>query len=282
MITEVLQPSIKNSSIRIHNVDAFNSSWKGRFHIHDECEINYILESGMTYIMQDREYDLSSGDIFFVNSNIPHNSIVYKGAKSLLIQFKIDTRSQDVYKSLSRYINNAGLHAAHFKSGTEECEKLKVCLENIIAETTAKNNAYEDFLIAEIYKIIAYLYRYNIIKNPESFFSPEGINKIMPVLEYIHNHYNENISLEDMSNLINVNKSHFCRLFKKAANTSLVDYINFVRISKAESLLISTEHSISEIAELVGFTSGAYFTKIFKRTKSLTPMQYRKYKRQSK
>ncbi len=281
MITEILQPSIKNSSIRILGVHDSDINWKGEFHIHSECEINYILKTGMTYILQDKEYNLNSGDIFFVNSNVPHNSVVYKGTKNLLIQFRIDTRSQDVYKSLSRYINNAGLHAAHFKSGTEECTALTACLENIIRETTVKDNAYEDFLIAEIYKIIAYLYRYDIIKNPESFFSPEGINKIMPVLEYIHNHYKENISLDDMSSLVNVNKSHFCRLFKKAVNTSLVDYINFVRISKAESLLLSTEHSISEISELAGFSSGAYFTKMFKRIKSLTPMQYRKYKRQS-
>ncbi len=280
MITEILQPSIKNSSIRILDVHDADITWKGSFHIHSECEINYILKSGMTYILQDKEYTLNSGDIFFVNSNVPHNSIVYKGAKNLLIQFRIDTRSQNVYKSLSRYINNAGLHAAHFKSGTEECKALTVCLENIIRESQAKDNAYEDFLIAEIYKIIAYLYRFDIIKSPESFFSPEGINKIMPVLEYIHNHYNENISLDQMSALINVNKSHFCRLFKKNVNTSFVDYLNFVRISKAENLLLTTEKSISEIGELTGFGSSAYFTKIFKRLKSCTPMQYRKYKNQ--
>lgn len=280
MLTEILTPSIRNSSIRIVHNKKSDINWTGSFHIHDECEINYILTTGMDYILNDRTYKLNPGDIFFVNGRVPHNSTVYKGTKTLMIQFGIDTRSQNVYKTLSRYVNNSGHGTAHFKKGTRECEELTACLKNIIEESTLKNDSYEDFIIAEIYKIIAILYRYDVIKNPERFFSTDGINKLMPVLEYVHSRYNESISLDEMSGLININKSHFCRLFKKNVNTSFVDYLNFVRISKAENLLLSTEKSISEISELVGFKSGAYFTKIFKRLKSCTPMEYRKYKNQ--
>lgn len=260
------------------SLEKTDEEWECDLHIHDECEISLILQKGISYILNDRKYELNEGDIIFINEKIPHSAIVNKGTECLIIQFRINSYMKNVHEILYQYINNASKDAAYFKSGTEECKKLKECLYNIITETNLKSNAFEDFIIAEIYKMIAILYRYEIIKNPEQFFAIESIERLIPVFDYIHNNYSENISLEKMSKLINVDKSHFCRLFKKTVNTTLLNYINFVRISYSEKLLLTTDLGITEISEIVGFASGAYFTKIFKRIKGCTPMQYRKYK----
>ena len=86
---------------------------------------------------------------------------------------------------------------------------------------------------------------------------------MQPVLSYIDEHYNEKITLEQMSELVNFDKSHFCRVFKRCVNASLVDYINYIRISKAEKLLLSTNKSISEIAEEISKTGITQLFKLF-------------------
>ncbi len=279
MITEIIKPTIKNSSIKVKEIEKTEMPWTCNWHIHDECEMHLILEGGATYFFKDRSYKLKAGDIVFINSNIPHRAIIEKGMKKIFVHFAINVELKNFYKSLSNYINTTSADAAYFTLGTQEYDELRSCLDNIISENAMKNTAYEDYIIAEIYKIIAILYRYDVIKNPESIYHSYGIDKIMPVLDYIHNHYNENISLNKMSDLINIDKSHLCRLFKKSVNSSLVDYVNLIRVAKAESLLLLTEDGISEIAQHVGFDSSAYFSKVFKKIKSCTPSQYRKYKK---
>ena len=98
----------------------------------------------------------------------------------------------------------------------------------------------------------------------------------MPALKFIDTHYNEQISLESLSATTNMNPSYFCRVFKKATNSTFTEYLNFVRVIKSERLLTSNSGSVSDIALDVGFSSVSYFNRIFKRFKSLSPSEYRK------
>ena len=107
------------------------------------------------------------------------------------------------------------------------------------------------------------------------------IIKIMPVLEYIDKHYSEALTLPELSKILNINEYYFCRLFKKMVNTSFVQYLNFVRVCKAEKMLLSTDKSISEISYETGFSSVSYFNRTFKKYKLSTPGNYRKIKYES-
>ena len=278
MNTELLISTIKNPSICLHNIENAKSDSMWDWHIHDEYEMYLTIDGNKTFFVNDKEYNLSSGDIIFINERVPHKTKTFKGCIGYLIQFKSINMTDNVYRYLTYFINNSSLDVSIFKASTAINTELNNCLSNIIKENSERAKSYEDYIKAEVYKIFAILYRYNIIKNPEYFFAANEINKIMPALQYIDKHYSEKISLENISALLNFDKSHFCRIFKKSVNASLVDYINFVRTSKAEKLLRETEKTISDIAEATGFFSAAYFTKMFKRYKSCTPSKYRKYK----
>lgn len=278
MNTELLISTVKNSSICVHDVETAGHDSVWNWHIHEEYEMYMSIDGSKTFCINNNEYTLRKGDIIFINEKIPHKTKTPQGSKGFLIQFKAINEPNSAYKYLIHFINHSSLDVSVFKASTAINAELSNCLTSIIKENTSRAKSFEDFIRAEIYKIFAILYRYDIIKNPECFFVTNEINKILPVLHYIDSHYNEKISLQYVSSLLNFDKSHFCRIFKKSVHTSLVDYINFVRISEAEKLLILTEKTISDIAEATGFVSTAYFTKIFKRYKACTPSQYRKYK----
>ena len=134
------------------------------------------------------------------------------------------------------------------------------------------------FIKSEVLKIFAILYRYNIVADPLSYFNAKNMERILPVLDYVDTHYAEPVSLNQMCKLLNVDKAHFCRIFKKAVNTSFVQYLNFVRVLKAEKLLLSTDKSIAQISEETGFSSPAYFAKTFKLNMSCSPSYYKNIK----
>ena len=84
------------------------------------------------------------------------------------------------------------------------------------------------------------------------------------VLQYIHNHFAEKITLDDLADLEHISKSYLCRQFKKQTGMTVIAYINNLRIDTAKRLLLSTNLSVNEIAYRVGFESPKYFYRAFK------------------
>lgn len=100
-------------------------------------------------------------------------------------------------------------------------------------------------------------------------------------MDYIAAHYAEKLSLEQVSRYVYLNKSYFSELFKKETGINYNDYINQVRIEKACELLVGNRYTLSQIAQIVGFSDQNYFSKIFKRIKGESPKTYQKNYRET-
>ena len=88
-------------------------------------------------------------------------------------------------------------------------------------------------------------------------------------------HYNEDINLETIANIVHLNPSYFSSIFKKEVGVSFSNYLNKIRIEQSKLLLKNTDSSIVEIALEVGFEDQSYFSKVFKNLTKMTPKQYR-------
>jgi two-component system response regulator YesN len=93
---------------------------------------------------------------------------------------------------------------------------------------------------------------------------------------YIKEHFKEDITLTEMAAFTHFSVSHFSTLFKKHTGSSLVNYVNGLKIGEAKRLLMTTSYSVSEITELVGFSTTPYFSRVFKTTVGMSPLEYRK------
>ncbi len=279
MKTEILHPTLANTTIRVHNGRKSNS--EGRWfdwHMHNEFELLIVTEGEKIYYIENNTFPLCEGDIIFLNSNVPHKTFQPGNSRSTHVQFQATINPGDLEKKdfLFHFINHTSTDIAIFKKGTPINAQLSECIIKSSTEHAKQLPSYDLFIKGYVYQILAILYRNNIINNPEDFFSSHNIEKVLPVLNYIDKHFAENVTLDEMSRMLNIDKSYFCRIFKKAVNTTFTDYLNFVRICHAEKLLTTTDKSISEISYQVGFSSLAYFTKTFKEYKNCTPSIYKK------
>ncbi|MFV0563837.1 helix-turn-helix domain-containing protein [Malaciobacter mytili] len=97
-------------------------------------------------------------------------------------------------------------------------------------------------------------------------------NIVNKTLFYIYKNIDTNISLEELAKLNSVSKYHFHRIFKEETKQNLFDFITSIRLQKAANLLITNQYStISEIANMCGYSSHSSFIKAFKQKFSYTP-----------
>lgn len=92
---------------------------------------------------------------------------------------------------------------------------------------------------------------------------------------YISEHFNESITLEDVSSHVHLHPSYFSTMFKQSTGSSFKEYLNMVRIEESKRLLSNTDFSIIDIAIAIGFEDQSYFSKVFKKYTGLTPKQFR-------
>lgn len=93
---------------------------------------------------------------------------------------------------------------------------------------------------------------------------------------YITTNLLSKISLEEVSVYVGMNRTYFCMFFKKHYGKGFADYVNDLKIDKAASLLLRGDLQISDIARECGFKTVPYFNRAFKRSKGVTPGEYRK------
>lgn len=280
MKNEVVYASIPNLPIHIAQGSSGKKGSACGMHFHDEIELLKIRRGALLCITSDKKYRASKGDIVFINSRVPHYTVVDENfSYSSLLQINVDEFSENNNtKYLLRFINSRDNQMVVFKAKDPKTTELHHYFETISNEYKNRENAYEAYIKANIFNILAFLYRNKALVDSNVFFDVKSIDKILPVLLYIEENYKEFISLESVSDILNLNQHYFCRLFKKITNRTFTDYINFVRVCKAEKLLSSTSKSVMEVAFEVGFSSPSYFNRVFKRYENCTPTAYRKLK----
>ena len=255
---------------------------KGRiasFHFHDEYEFLCVKTGCMRVVTDDSEHYLYPGDLVFINSRVPHSTHnEVDGTSDFLVQFRTPVKIKGPLRYVARFKKSSENQLYVFKSGEVGTQEIISYLKKIIYYNNDKPEAYAHYITANLYMIIAFLHKAKILSDDTSFGDMKLIERIMPALEYIDENYSEQISLENLSEFLNLNPSYFCRVFKKAIGSTFTEYLNFVRICKAEHLL-KNGSNISDTAYSVGFSSLSYFSRIFKNYKFCSPSEYKKISR---
>jgi YesN/AraC family two-component response regulator len=93
---------------------------------------------------------------------------------------------------------------------------------------------------------------------------------------YINTNFIGKITLEEVAAYLGINRTYFCMFFKKHYGKGFADYLNDLRVDKAAALLLQGNRAITDIARECGYKTVPYFNRAFKRSKGMTPGEYRK------
>jgi YesN/AraC family two-component response regulator len=120
-------------------------------------------------------------------------------------------------------------------------------------------------------EIIHLLLRYNECKS----YSFSDAKRAEEVINYLTKHYAEKITLEELSEKMQLSYSYLGSIFKKVTGKPIIEYLIHIRLYKAKELL-RDGHSVSDVAYMTGFNDVFYFSKVFKKYEHISPSQYRR------
>lgn len=256
-----------------------SNSFGVHWHYHPEIEICYIKQGEGHRIIGDSIEEFKADDLVLIGSNLPHtwtSSEIFNRAQKNMEVYVVHFNLEDVihnsieFKEILHLLERAK-NGISFNISKEK--KLKSMLKKI-----DKSKGIDKYLaLIGLLKHMcnAEAKRELVSKTYTLEYSKKAETRIEKVCNYLHENYRESIKIEDVSDLVAMNKASFCRFFKKYIGKTVIEYINELRINYACYQLQNTTTPIYKIAFDCGYQSITQFNKIFKRIIKETPTAYR-------
>ena len=96
------------------------------------------------------------------------------------------------------------------------------------------------------------------------------------IVRYLESHYSEDLSLDGLAQAMDYNKSYLCAAFKQDTKQTIADCLNMIRVRRAAELIVYSDHSLSQVSQLCGFSSVSHFNRVFLKYAGITPGQARR------
>ena len=243
-------------------------------HYHREFELLLVTRGKVRLQLEGDTFYLNQGEGIFINSGALHSaeSSEHQECGFIAIVFSpefIAAKHENSYETYIRSVMD------------NELVIPRPLTDDIIAimrETNgwfqSRSFGYELFIKSNLLHIMALCMAK--ARQSRRRKNDNKMDVVKNAIDYIHNNYQNAITLQDMADHTHVSREHLCRVFKEVAESSPVVYLNRYRVLQSAYLLRDTCKSISEISSQCGFTNSSYFNKLFLRFLKCTPGEYRR------
>ena len=253
------------------------------WHWHRTVELFYMESGTLEYTTPNGKWTFPAGSGGFVNSNVLHTSrVVPSGEETIQLLHLFDSE-------LLAGIPTSRVDAKYIRPLTSATGIEMIALSNDVPQQAALLEkirkafdldegswGYEFTLrhyLTEIWLELFELVRGDLEAN---FRINPSDEKMKAMMRFIHSHYQESISVEDIAREAHISKRVCFRLFQENLHMTPLEYMTSYRLRKACQRLVDTNESITQIAYSCGLGSSSYFGKVFRERYGCTPAAYRK------
>ena len=276
---EAIQLENKSFSYQLFDVNNNNLNNKLKsWHYHPEIELVYINNGKGKRQVCLHLSNYQEGDLVMIGSNVPHTGFTEhfdKDRKEVVIQFNSNFLGDSIdkvleFKNINKLfeLSKRGLVFSGETKKTIGITMLGLQYETPIQKILTLIKMLNDLSISKDVTIL----------NSENFDS-ENIQeneRIKKVFNYIKLNYKEEVSLNEVSELVFMTPPSFCRYFKSKTNKTFTTFLNEYRINNALKLLAQSELDIKNICFQCGYNNFSHFNRLFKKKFQMTPSEYRK------
>lgn len=253
------------------------------WHWHNEFELGIVAKGAAVINIGSTQYELHSGEGFFINSNILHTAASLDGGvceiNSVVCHPRAVSGSTDNIiwqKYVKPLMENQACPGFHLTPDERWQRQVIDSLISLWHSAEAEEYGFELHIRNELSAIILLLSEHQPVVTRKTFGKAQRDNaRIKEMLTYIQANYGEELTVEDIAFAGAVSASECIRCFRATINMTPIAYLKSYRLQQAALKLQLTTDKISVIAESCGFQEMSYFAKSFKEVYGCTPSEYR-------
>ena len=242
----------------------YSPEWASAPHIHTCAELFFVIGGVGSLQMQQETLPALAGDLIFVNAGVPHTERSQAADPMEYVVLGIE--------GLETHGGPGGYGVIH---GFSQQRHVAACLDMLVAEASGGLPAGPN-LCQQLLRVLLLL----LVRQRQSVLlpaarAPKASRECALVRRYIDDHFKENITLDQLATAAHLNKFYLSHAFQREYGVSPIRYLTARRIQESRFLLAETDHSLSHIAQILGFSSPSYFSQCFRRVEGVSPKEYR-------
>lgn len=273
----------RNEPILLMDVDTWKKCYPDGskvLHFHNLIEIGFCHEGDGELVLDEKEIPFRENMISIIPANMAHGTFSEKNQFGHwhYLFFDMENVALEIWGENQVFLNNflTKVNQSGYFLEAEKYPELTNTLELIICEYENKQEFYCDSINGLLRSLVLQIYRLNSAGASDTGEYSKNNQIIKNAINYISNHYSEQLKIQMISDECGLSEPHFRRIFKSVMNMSALEYINYIRIQKACELISSTDKAMSEISDTVGYESISTFNRNFGRIVGLSPYQWKK------
>lgn len=257
-----------HGSVKLRNASRarYSGDWNSVPHTHNHMELFYIVGGKGQFLIEDQLYPVDTSQLVIINPNVLHTEVSLKSQPLEYIVLGVDGIELAIH---------SGSNGQFCVLTPSEGAEISSCLRNILREMELKSAGYQDVCQAFMEILIIRLMRSISLSAPTELHLPAVNRQCASVRRYIDLHFKEAITLDQLAEASHMNKYYLSHVFKRQYGVSPINYMIGRRLEESKFLLAETDLSVSQIAQLLGFSSPSYFSQMFSKSQSVTPREYR-------
>lgn len=237
-------------------------------HSHPYYHMFYISDGFYRFTVDDTTYDVNPGTCILVPRQTDHGycNISDTVAEHLEIKFSLPQTALD----------NSLLKAGVMLS---ESPLVGSLFTQIINEYAAIGSMADDAATSYLTALLNVLTEDSRHHKQHHFryIDASSFSRLsQKIIAYLEKHFAEDVSLDELAEKLDYNKSYLCIAFKKDTHMTILDCLNTIRIRRAAELIVYSDYCLHQVAELCGFASVSHFNRVFQKYVGITPGQCRR------
>lgn len=242
--------------------EIFSSHW------HEHIEIHYVVAGTAVFHIDQELYQAQPGDLIIANRNQLH------AGYSTTVPYEAELLVFDP-TDISREL---GEEHWRFLSLVRDDPTVRQMITQIFTAWEEQGVGCRALCRARVTELLVYLCRRYAMEGlpaKDAVKRRRNLERLAPALDYIEHHYAERISVAQLAELLCLSPDRLGHLFRDGVGQAPLQYINEIRLRKAMNLLKTEEHTVTEVAQAVGFFDYNHFGRLFRRRYGCTPNQAR-------
>ncbi|MDO5415668.1 MAG: AraC family transcriptional regulator [Lachnospiraceae bacterium] len=249
-------------------------------HFHIFHEIHILLSPKAHHLIEGIPYSIENGDVVLLRPSLLHKTVYPKGApsKRLIINFLYPQEYLDNHPGIKTLLESFSAPLPIYRFDERMQRILVQPLNDILA--LSRHPISDELRQTMVHnRFLDFLYQLWTMRNYSNYVADDFDNelsaKVYQISSYIHTHYSENLSLEEISKKFYISPHYLSHQFSSITGYTLTHYIQMTRVRNAQYALLNSKEKISDIAVSCGFSSFSQFNRVFQKFTGISPSAYR-------